>query len=165
MKLIAEKRSKHDKYDQLRYLRDDGSETGTIMPRQGILPHDLVHYVVESNLALQHGFTNLVARGADASFTMEMTHDKTNVSVGTEAIQIEAIVEALQAQLWSGVFDQEAFLEGVRGACAARDKPVYQFTQCNPQILFDQAVELNQRWQATGHFQKLELDFAPRKAD
>ena len=31
-------------------MRRDGSTTGCAMPRQGILPHDLVHYVVESTL-------------------------------------------------------------------------------------------------------------------
>jgi hypothetical protein len=44
MKLIAERLGRND------------SETTTAMPRQGILPHDLVHYVVESGLGWRHGF-------------------------------------------------------------------------------------------------------------
>lgn len=41
MKIIATKRAKTDKYDRLRRIRLDGSETSTTMPRQGVLPHDL----------------------------------------------------------------------------------------------------------------------------
>ncbi len=52
MKLIAEKLGKTGKLDRLRYMRADGSATETMMPRQGILPHDLVHYVVETQLRL-----------------------------------------------------------------------------------------------------------------
>jgi hypothetical protein len=56
MKLIAERLGRNDKLDRLRCIRRDGSETATSMPRQGILPHDLVHYVVESGLGWRHGF-------------------------------------------------------------------------------------------------------------
>lgn len=49
MRLIATRQGRADRYDQLRCVRRDGSTTGCAMPRQGILPHDLVHYVVESS--------------------------------------------------------------------------------------------------------------------
>jgi hypothetical protein len=75
------KRSKTDKYDVLRFVRNNGSCTDALMPRQGILPHDLVHYVVESALPLRHGFLSLLARGADAQFVMESVHDKANPHV------------------------------------------------------------------------------------
>ena len=74
MKLIAEKAGKADRYDNLRYVRADGSESRSPMPRQGTLPHDLIHYVVESTLPLKFGFMSLVARGADALFVMETVH-------------------------------------------------------------------------------------------
>lgn len=99
MKLIAEKRSKTDKYDVLRFVRNNGTCTDALMPRQGILPHDLVHFVVESALPLRHGFLSLLARGADAQFVMESVHDHANQHVETEAVQAEAIVEGLQAAM------------------------------------------------------------------
>jgi hypothetical protein len=37
---------------------------GSTMAAGGDLPHDLVHFVVESTLDLQHGFWGLVANGA-----------------------------------------------------------------------------------------------------
>jgi len=165
MKLIAEKLAKNDKYDRLRYVRADGSETVSPMPRQGTLPHDLVHYVVESTLPLRHGFLSLVAMGADAAFVMQAVHDRANADVETEAVQAEAIVEALQTQLWSANFVREDFDEGVRGACAARGKPALDFAGIDPQRdLFDKALELNARWEQLPWFQDMRLDFQPRDA-
>jgi hypothetical protein len=140
MKLIAEKGSKTDKYDRLRCVRSDGSESSTMMPRQGTLPHDLVHFVVK------------------------IVHDPTNENVKTQAVQAEAIVEALQTQLWAGYFDLEAFLEGVRSACAARGKPTFDFAGSYAQEkLFDAALALKARWDQVPHQQNLVLEFVAKQ--
>lgn len=165
MKLIAEKRSKTDKYDVLRFVRNNGSCTDTVMPRQGILPHDLLHYVVESALPLRHGFLSLLARGADAQFVMEAVHDAANKDVATEAVQAEAIVEGLQAQLWSGTFDEAAFLAGAASACTARDKQPFDFSKVGIDIkaaLYDRALSLNEKWNTAPYFSTLSLEFSPQ---
>jgi hypothetical protein len=163
MKLIAERLSKNDKQDRLRYVRANGSETISPMPRQGILPHDLVHFVVESTLPLRHGFLGLVAEGAEAAFVMQAVHDKAYPDVETEAVQAEAVVEALQSQLWNGGFDRAMFDEGVRGACAARGKPAIDLAGVDPERdLFEKALALDARWKAVGWFQNLSLEFRPR---
>ena len=54
MKLIAEKLGKTDKLDRLRYERDNGSSTETAMPRQGILPHDLIQDRKSTRLNSSH---------------------------------------------------------------------------------------------------------------
>ncbi|TFW21140.1 hypothetical protein [Duganella callida] len=165
MRLIAEKRSKTDKYDVLRFVRNNGTVTEALMPRQGILPHDLVHYVVESALPLRHGFLSLLARGADAQFVMEKVHDQANPHVETEAVQAEAIVEGLQAQLWSGAFDEEAFLEGAAAACSTRNKPPFDFSQLAlnlQEALYERAVALNQQWSAAPYYSTLSLEFNPQ---
>jgi len=162
MKLIAEKAGKADKYDTLRYVRADGTESRSPMPRQGTLPHDLIHYVVESTLPLEFGFMSLVAKGADALFVMETVHDRSNPNVETEAVQAEAVVEALQTQLWAGAFDTDAFLEGARLATTARDKPTFDFSAIDPRILYDRALELLERWQQVPFHQSIELEFALR---
>ena len=165
MKLIAEKRSKTDKYDVLRFVRNNGSCTDAVMPRQGILPHDLVHYVVESALPLRHGFLSLVARGADAQFVMEAVHDAADKDVEAEAVQAEAIVEGLQAQLWSGAFDEEAFLAGAASACTARGKQPFDFAGLDANLgatLYDRALALLERWNATPCYSTLTLEFSPQ---
>ena len=112
VKLIAEKLGKTDKYDRLRFVRSDGSQSKISMPRQGTLPHDLVHYVVESALPLKHGFLSLVAAGADALFVMDTVHDRESPAIEADAVQAEAVVEALQTQLWTDTFEMDDFLEG-----------------------------------------------------
>ena len=164
MKLIAEKLGKSDKHDRLRFVRADGSETQTAMPRQGTLPHDLVHYVVESALPLRHGFMSLVASGSDAGFVMRAVHDPANQTVATEAIQIEAVVEALQTQLWGGFFDPGAFIDGATSASAARGKAPFDFAGIDPQArLYDSALALLERWIQVPYHQSLELSFVRGK--
>jgi len=70
VKLIARRQGRTRKLDLLRCIRRDGSETATAMPRQGILPHDLVHYVAESTLGWRHGFLGMIAAGAHIGWTM-----------------------------------------------------------------------------------------------
>lgn len=160
MQLTAEKLGKSDKLDRLRYLRADGSSTSSSMPRQGILPHDLVHYVVESALPLQHGFMSQVAAGADAAFVMQAAHDPANTRIAVEAVQVEAVVEALQAQLWNGGFDSESFNEGVLGACIARAMPAPNLEGLDAEkALFERALALNQQWSELGYFQSITLVF------
>jgi hypothetical protein len=150
MKLIAERLGRTDKMDRLRCIRRDGSETATAMPRQGILPHDLVHYVAESGLEWRHGFLGMIAAGADIGWTMEQTHDPANAAnpaVADQAIHAEAVVESLQAQLWSGAYDDALFVDGVRSACEARGRSVPALDAGIGAVLFEQALALNTRWQ------------------
>jgi hypothetical protein len=161
MKLIAEKLGKNDKMDRLRYVRADDSTTDAQMPRQGILPHDLVHYVVESALALREGFTGLVARGMDVKFVMNGAAEPDALQAGTEAMQVEAIVEALQSQLWSGQFSADDFFEGVRAACDAHDQPNFVFTDpAAGQRMYDAALALNAQWASVPFHGSLTLDFS-----
>lgn len=160
MKLIAEKLGKTDKLDRLGYVREDGSLIACLMPRQGILPHDLIHFVVESELQLKDGFTRLIAQGADAALATQLSHGLAEKMAGTEAIQVEAIVEALQTQLWAGQFSPEDFAEGVRTACLARDQPTFYFGGAHiPACLFEKAGELNTQWAALPYYGSLTLQF------
>jgi len=164
MRLIAEKLGKNDKNDRLRFVRADGSETQTAMPRQGTLPHDLVHYIVESALPLKHGFLSQIASGSDAGFVMQAVHDRSNPATETEAIQAEAIVEALQTQLWAGAFDAAAFAEGARSAAMSRGKAAFDLSGFHPQaMLYDRALALLERWNLVPYHQSMELSFESGK--
>jgi hypothetical protein len=52
MRLTARKLGRHDKSDLLVCTRDDGSTAQVAMPRQGVLPHDLLHFIVETALPM-----------------------------------------------------------------------------------------------------------------
>ena len=161
MQLIAQKLGKNDKHDRLAFVRADGSSAETAMPRQGILPHDLVHFVVESRLPFQHGFLSLVARGAEPAFAMQQTHEPGNPGIGIETVQVEAIVEALQAQLWSGQFVCEDFIDGVWTACAARGCPGLDFSSYGIENhWYAPALTLQEKWAVLPYFSSLSLEFA-----
>ncbi len=148
MKLIAIKNSRDARYDTLRCVRHDGSQTTAQMPRQGVLPHDLIHYVVESALRFEHGFLGMVAKGADISFAMATAHESGTPSAGDQAPQVESLVESLQAQIWAGSFDESQFHEGVEGASSMRGCPVPDLSalERGPAQLYDEVIRLGQQW-------------------
>jgi hypothetical protein len=159
MKLIATKQGKADKYDQLRCVRRDGSESTCPMPRQGILPHDLLHYVVENGMRWRHGFLGQVAAGRDIDFAAEYAHDPDNREAADQVIQAEALVETLQAQLWSGAFDAGMFMDGLLGACAARGRNAPDLSGVDlEEVFYRRAVELGARWQQVPFYGSLELE-------
>ena len=147
MKLIATKHGKSEKYDSLRCVRRDGSQGSVQMPRQGILPHDLIHFVVEDTLAYTGGFLGMVAAGSEIGFAMEQGHDIANGALADQAVHAEAIVESLQAQLWSGVFDAGQFAEGLRSACDMRGRPAPDLDGVDVEIqLYDAVRALAAIW-------------------
>lgn len=158
MKLFATRAGRADKYDQLRCVRRDGSTTGCAMPRQGILPHDLVHYVVESTLGWRNAFYGMIAAGTDIGPAMEQAHDPGNEALLDQAIHVEAIVESLQAQLWSGVFDAAMFAEGVRTACTGRGRSVPGLAPDVGRQLFNAVLALDERWRQVPWHGTLELE-------
>jgi hypothetical protein len=158
VKLIATKHAKTDKYDLLRCVRRNGTETSVHMPRQGILPHDLIHYVVEDTLGYTNGFLGVVAQGADIAFAMEQSHDPARLDLAAQLIHAEAMVESLQAQLWGGSFDDGMFAEGLALACAARGQEAPDLSAVDVRDqLFERALALGRRWQEVPFFGSLEL--------
>jgi len=159
VKIVATKQGKSDRYDLLRCVRRDGSDATTKMPRQGVLAHDLIHYVVESTLLYEYGFLGLVAKGSDLAYAMERTHDLDNKEIGEQAIHAEAIVESLQAQLWAGLFDAQQFLDGLTAACAARRHSVPNLAMLDShEELYQRVIALGERWQEVPYFGSLELE-------
>ncbi|PKV13100.1 hypothetical protein [Xanthomonas prunicola] len=120
MELIARRLGATSKYDRLACVRTDGSRCAVDLPRQGILPHDLIHLWVESRLGLSDGFIGLVAKGADIDFAGKELHRHVDPALQMQAGQAESVVEALQSQLWSGQFDAAMFHYGLSQACSMR---------------------------------------------
>jgi len=104
MKLTARKLGKSDKSDLLVCTRDDGSTTQVAMPRQGVLPHDLLHFIVETALPLRHGFLSQAAAGGSIAIDAGMSYVEGPAQHVMESGQVESLVEALQTQLWAGAY-------------------------------------------------------------
>ncbi len=101
----------------------------------------------------------MVAKGADIGFAMEMSHDIGNAEASDQATHAEAIVESLQAQLWSGSFDDAMFRDGLEGACAmrARTAPDLGGVDVRTQ-LYGAVIALAERWQGLPFHASMELD-------
>jgi hypothetical protein len=108
VRLTFTKRS--GKHDDLVIDRDGRVLESIPCPKQGIIPHDMVHFAVESTLA-RRGFLALVADGESAGF-------RTKGGVSEEAI--ERLVEVFQAEMWGGRVAAAEFIETYEHACEAR---------------------------------------------
>ena len=165
MKLLARKLGKSDKHDLLICTRADGSSAQVPMPRHGILPHDLVHCVVESALPFRHGFLSQVADGAGIGFDAGVSYTDGPRQHVVESGQVESLVEALQSQLWAGGFDLPSFLEGARLACASRKLPAPELPVIDFEaLLFERARRLNEAWMQVAPQQSMALDFERGRA-
>src|SRR4051794_13411932 len=80
------------KFDRLDVIGADGKVESIDCPKQGIIPHDMVHYAVESTLD-KRGFMRRVGDGERATFRM---------AAESESDSVERLVEVFQGDAWSG---------------------------------------------------------------
>lgn len=110
MQLVFTKRS--GKMDELVVTRPDGSRERIDCPKQGMIPHEMVHYAVESTLAARGFLSKLEAEGPRA-----MTREDA-------AEAVERLVETFQAETWSGQAPDDEFLALYALGCEARGHAV-----------------------------------------
>lgn len=119
MKLVFTKSggSNPAKYDRLDMVTADGVQPPIDCPKQGIIPHDMVHFAVESEVATL-GFLGLAAAGGGTSFTAGNDDG--------HARAIERLVETVQAEAWGGAPVPDAdFIALYNVTCEARgDTPL-----------------------------------------
>lgn len=146
MQLIFTKGS--GKYDRLEVKRGDGAVEHIDCPRQRIIPHDMVHYVVESTLA-KRGFLARVRDGARAGFRMPPE---------AESDGVERLVEVIQGDAWSGGASAAAdMLDLYRVTCEARECPMLDVSVDDIDAIRTQMAELTVQWEALPIGQSLNL--------
>lgn len=107
--------------DTLTCVRTDGSTTWAPMTRQGILPHDVFHFVVENTLGWRDAFFGQVAQGAAiADITAKLHGRQAAWSKMPQAMQAESLVECLQTDQWNGATDPAEFAQKLILACRRR---------------------------------------------
>jgi len=160
MRLIAHKLGDGGRNDRLRCVRADGTSCEVAMPRQRILPHDLIHAVVESRLAFDNGFIGLVAKGADIDFATQEFHRFIDPQRHAQVAQSESLVESLQTQLWAGTFDDAAFRYGLETTCAMRGVAMPDLSGIDAKAeLFDVVARLGDEWSRVPANGSWELEF------
>ena len=136
MRLIFTKRD--GKYDDLLVEREGRPPEGIRCPKQGIIPHDMVHYAVESTL-VGGGFLSLVAQGQAAAFG----------TVGGDPEEaVERLVENFQAEMWGGRVTAEALIASYEHACCARGHPAVPVSRVEVEKIRSRIEDLTARWSA-----------------
>lgn len=111
-------------HDTLTCIRPDGTATTSMLPRQGVLPHEAIHFVVESALGWRDALFGDVASGATLAEAHAKLHGGARAwSKMTQALQTEALVDTFQAEQWGGANDPAAFAEQLVAACRRRGVP------------------------------------------
>ena len=115
-----------------------GSLTETIdCPKQGIIPHDMVHYAVECVLH-KKGFLGRVHDGEVASFQM---------SAESESDGVERLVEVFQADGWSGWSSSPTdMLELYQVTCNARQCAPLTVNSDDIEAIRLRILELTKQW-------------------
>lgn len=109
------------KTDTLVCERPDGTRTHGAMPKQGILPHDAFHFVVETTLGWRDAFFGQLAAGASLDhLTAKLHGQKIDGAQNVQALQSESLVECLQAEQWGGAADPVTFTATLAVTCRRR---------------------------------------------
>lgn len=126
------------KHDDLRIERDEAPPETVACPKQGIIPHEMIHFAVESTLA-RGGFLALVAQGRDAGFA---------TLGGAQEEAVERLVECFQAEMWGGRVPAADLIAAYEHACGARGHPAAPVSQPEIEAIRALVDQLTQRWAA-----------------
>jgi hypothetical protein len=137
------------KFDDLVITRSNGVPETIACPKQGIIPHDMVHYAVESVLA-HRGFLSLVKDGSAASFA---------ATGGDSEEAIERLVETFQAEMWGGRVRVADLIATYEHACAARAHGVAPVTPDAIEAIRLRLDELTKQWSELAPGEPMQLAF------
>lgn len=137
------------KHDRLDLVRADGSVERIDCPKQGIIPHDMVHYAVESVLGAR-GFMRAAVAG-EASGYAPMAE--------TEAEAIERLVETMQADAWGAPGSAEDLADLYRVTCDARKHDAIPVMPADIEAIRDEITRLQLLWDEVPVGGTMELRF------
>ena len=105
-------------------------------PKQGIIPHDMIHFAVESTVPYE-GFLSLLLKCKPASFSMD----------GNEvASAIERLVETIQAEMWGGRVAATDLISMYEHGCRASGHAVAPVSPAQIEIIRASIDELSAAW-------------------
>jgi hypothetical protein len=148
MKLVFTKGA--GKFDRMEVVRAGQPSEVIDCPKQGIIPHDMVHYAVEHTLGAR-GFLTRVKDGEAAAFRMQAE---------AQSDAVERLVEVFQGDAWSGGQSPAAdLIEMVRVTCQARSCPMLDVDEAAITHVRAVIADLTGKWSAVPVGGVLELGF------
>jgi hypothetical protein len=137
------------KYDVMETKRPGKPPERVDCPKQGIIPHDMVHYAIEHTLKTR-GFLRRVKDGEAASFQM---------AAESESDSVERLVEVFQGDEWSGGNSSASeIIEMYRLTCTARQCPALPIDDSAVHAVKTSIADLTRRWQAIAVGGSLQLE-------
>jgi hypothetical protein len=158
--------------DRVYVTRDDDSEVFWTWPSYGReLPHDLVHWVVESEAGLGEGFWGLVASGVDPNRVNKSAEriasgvrlrDLSGLDL-TQLIQSEHLAALVGRSAWPSMADAVSY---VNEQCDAFGVPhVDGLDEASAERMIARSAGLNRNWQAVAPDAGLVLTWPPAPTD
>jgi hypothetical protein len=149
-----------NKFDRMDINRPNGCVESIQCPKQGIIPHDMVHYAVESTLQAR-GFLGRVRDGETASFQMQAeAQSLADQATRQTSDAIERLVEVIQGDAWSGSTSQFAdMLDLYQVTCRARECPALSITEADLESIRKHVAKLTEQWNAVAVGSALVMDF------
>ncbi len=136
MELTFTKRA--GKHDELVIVRGGGATETVACPKQGIIPHEMVHYAVESIVG-HGGFLAMVEGGKAADFA----------TIGGDAEKaVERLVEIFQAEMWGGRVPAADFVATYEHACDARGHGILPVAASDIDAVRARLDRLTGQWEA-----------------
>lgn len=142
------------KFDRLVLRRPGAADAEIDCPKQRIIPHDMVHYAVETVLAAQ-GFLGRVAAGESAGFAL---------GAEPESDGVERLVEVVQGDAWSGgTAPADEVIDLYQVTCAARECPALTLDAATVDAIRTRIAELTEAWEKVPVGGTLSLSFDPHR--
>jgi hypothetical protein len=146
--------------DMLTCVRPDGSTTSLDMPRQGILPHEAFHFVVEGRLAWRDAFFGRIAQGRSAEDVRSLLHGEgVQWNKIAQGLQAESLIECLQAEQWGGATNPAEFAQKLVASCHRRGVPPPDLTADELDVVRVALREFGAAWRPLAAGASLERTF------
>jgi len=161
--------TKGEREDRIEAVRADGSSVQTTFPHKGPIPHDAVHFYVESALQLGDAFWGTVAAGRHPEEVAEIAkaggHASAKRATGADAsivrlVQAERVVECFEADLWSGgTTSPQTIRDAIAAGCAESLVPTMEVSDEAIAAIQSSLKNLVTCWPASKPGESLVLDW------
>lgn len=166
--------TKGERGDRIDVVRADGTRVGTTFPHKGPIPHDAVHFFVESELGLDRGFWGMIAAGLHPEDVQEISKAGGHASATrgrvpdediVQMIQAERAVECFEADLWSGgTSGPETMRHAMEAACSQSQVPTLRLDDDSISNVRAHLCDLRARWSALPQGEAVTLDWSSPNA-